>query len=166
VRWTRGLVLSGILIFSGVSAYANEVMSEAPAEIVIREHPKTGFPYVSVIDPRRPREVFTGEMKKFNRPDYRLLDPKIKSKDTAYDGPVSDRKKVYVLAGVLAAGGVAGYAALPVSAAGGGAAGGAGAYAAASGAVTAGTFSTHWMMKKDDRPDDFTQLSVSRELPL
>lgn len=145
---------------------ANEVIVETAAEVVVREHPKTGLPYVSIINPRQPRFLFTGDIKKYNRPNYQMLDPKVKPGDVHYDGPVSDRKKVYVLAGALAAGGIAGYAALPVAAAGGGAATGAGAYAAAGAAVTAGTFSTHWAMKRDDRPDDFTQISTSREIPL
>ena len=155
-----------LLCSRGSAALANEVLVEPPAEVVVREHPKTGFPYVSIIDPNKPRAQFSGDMKKYNRPDYRMLDPKVKPRDVKYDGPVSDRKKVYILAGALAAGGVAGYAALPVAAASGGAATGAGAYAAASAAVTAGTFSTHWAMKHDDRPDDFTQVSTSREIPL
>jgi len=147
-------------------AAGNEVLPEPPVVVEVREHPKTGIPYVSIVDPRRPKGLFSGEIKKYNRPDYRMLDPKVKPRDVKYDGPVSDRKKVYIFAGALAAGGVAGYAALPVAAASGGAATGAGAYAAASAAVTAGTFSTHWAMQRDDRPDDFTQVSTSREIPL
>ncbi len=147
-------------------SFAGEVIPETPSAVVVREHPRTGHPYVSIVDPKKPRTVFNGELQRYNRPDYRMLEPGVKPRDVDYHGPVSSRKKVYVLAGVLAAGGVAGYAALPVSAASGGAAGGAGIYAAASGAVTAGTFSTHWAMKRDDRPDDFTQASVSRELKL
>jgi hypothetical protein len=156
------LVLSAKCFF----ALANEVIPQTSAEVVVREHPQTGIPYVSIVDPRKPEGLLSGEMKKYNRPDYRMLDPKVKPRDTHYDGPVSDRKKIYILAGALAAGGIAGYAAMPVAAAGGGAATGAGAYAAASAAVTAGTFSTHWAMRHDDRPDDFTQTSVSRELKL
>jgi len=148
------------------NALANEVIPETAGEVIVREHPKTGLPYVSILDPQKDREIFKGDMKKYNRPDYRMLDPKVKPGDLHYDGPVSDRKKIYILAGALAAGGVAGYAALPAAAAGGGAATGAGAYAAAGAAVTAGTFSTHWAMKQDDRPDDFTQVSISREIPL
>lgn len=147
-------------------AEANEIVPEIPGEVVVREHPKTGLPYVSIVNPQKPQVQLMRDAKKYNRPDYRMLDPKVKPRDVQYDGPVSDRKKIYLLAGALAAGGIAGYAALPTTAAGGGAAAGAGAYAAASAAVTAGTFSTHWAMTQDERPDDFTQVSMSREIPL
>ena len=95
-----------------------------------------------------------------------MLDPHVTPKMAGYDGPVSDRTKVYVLAGTLAAAGVAAYTALPAAAAGGSAAGGAGLYAAAGGAVTAGTLSTHWAMTRSDGPDDFTHTSLSREIPI
>ncbi len=159
------LLYSCAVFFEG-AVLANEVIPETSTDVVVREHPQTGLPYVSITDPNKPLARFAGDIKKYNRPDYRMLDPKVKPRDVQYDGPVSDRKKVYILAGALAAGGIAGYAAAPVAAASGGAATGAGAYAAASAAVTAGTFSTHWVMKRDDRPDDFTQTAVSREIAL
>lgn len=155
-----------VLMMNAAGLMASEVIPENAGRVLVRDHPRTGLPYISVVDSNQPRKIFTGSFKGNVRPDYRMLQPGVKPADVQYDGPVSDRKKVYILAGTLAAGGVAGYAALPAASAAGGAAGGAGMYAAASAAVTAGTFSTHWAMKRDDRPDDFTHVSTSRELPL
>ncbi|GEM_PF-1699567 len=150
--------------------FASEVIEETRTQVIVREHPKTGQPYVSIVsaDNPDPKDPFTGQRRayrtvpddpaadrrltnrrqKFSRPDYRLLDPKIKAKDIPYEGPYSNRKKVYLfaasIAAVGAAGGIAGLATAP-AATGAGASGGAGAYMAGAGAVagTAAAASVH-----------------------
>ncbi len=155
------IIVFVIFPFATVTLNANEVNIENQTAVVVREHPQTGRPYLCVVKTgEATRKIFYGLQKKFKRPDYRLLDPHVSPKEAGYDGPVSDRTKVYA----LAAGGVAAYAALPVSAAGGAAAGGAALYAGAGVGVAAGTLSLHWAMVQDERPDDFTHTSLSREL--
>jgi hypothetical protein len=123
--------------------FASEVIEEK-TRVIIREHPKTGKPYVSIVssDVPEPPDPFTGQKAKILRPDYRMLDPKMKSGEIPYEGPVSDRTKIYVLAASLATLGVAGPALLPAAApaaaGSAGATGGAGALAAAGTAVTVG----------------------------
>ena len=120
------------------TARASEVVTETNTAAVVREHPKTGKPYVSIVSKDLPdsNNPLAG-LKKYPRPDYRMLDSKIKPSDIGYQGPHSDRKKVYALAATLAAagtaGGVVGFAAAPASTAASG--GGAGAFLAGGGAV-------------------------------
>ena len=166
-------------------AKGGEVQDVTRTQVVVREHPKTGKPYVSIVpegevpdaqaadgrpDTRHravgavPPDPFTGQKKAYIRPDYRMLDPKVKSGDVPYDGPVSDRKKVYVFAASLmtvgTVGGAVGMATAPVAA--GTAAGGAGAYVGA-GAVVAGTTAAASIAASKKRPwdDDYEHISES-----
>ena len=164
---TGGLLIFIMVFFGHGAGRAGEVIPETQTEVVVREHPQTGQTYVSVTKVgTAPRKIFQREQKKFQRPDYRMLDPHVSPKSVGYDGPVSDRTKVYVLAGTLAAAGVTAYAVLPSAAAVGGAAAGGGFYAAAGAAVAAGTLSTHWVMARSNSPEDFKHTSLSREIKL
>ena len=157
------------LIFFCISgaAQAGEVIPKTQTAVVVREHPQTGKPYLAIVrTDAAPRKIFYGPAAKYRQPDYRMLESGANSQSAGYDGPASSRKKVYLLAAGLAAGGVAAYAAMPAAAASGAAAGGAGVYAAAGTAVAAGTISASWVMMQSDRPDDFTHKAISRELKL
>lgn len=156
------------LILSGqVSAFeASEVIPKTDTAVVVREHPKTGKPYVSIVRTGResPAYAFQQAGPKFSRPDYRMLDPDVKSGETGYDGPFSSRKKVYAFAASLAAGGALGGALLPVAPATGAAAsGGAGAFAAAGTGVAAGSLSAaSWASRKNPEQDDFKHSSETK----
>lgn len=148
------------------SATASEVLPETSAEVIVREHPKTGKPYVVITSAEAvSKDPFSGKRSSAQRPDYRMLDPKMKSGQIPYEGPSSSRKKVYILAATLATvgavGGTAIIAAAP-AATGAGAAGGAGVYGAAGGAVAAGTISTAALQTKSDpEKDDYSLTSES-----
>jgi len=156
-----------LLIIFPLRAMGSEVIEETKTQVIVREHPKTGKPYVSIVSNEGPVEdPFAGQRKKMTRPDYRMLDPKIKSGKIPYEGPSSDRKKVYLLAASLATvgtvGGALAIAAAPV-ATGAGATGGAGAYAAAGGAVAAGTASGAWKATRSDpKNEEFIHKSESK----
>jgi len=162
-------VLSTFLLVSFLVSplYASEVIGETHTRVVVREHPKTGKPYVSIVSSDQPlaEDPFVKLRKKTSKPDYRMLDPKVKPGEIPYDGPYSSSTKIYVFAATLAtlgvAGGAVGLAAIPASA--GGAASGGGAYLAAGSAVAAGTAGAA-VIKTRDNPnqDDFTQSSESR----
>ncbi len=134
---------------------------------MVRNHPRTGKPYVSIVSPDRVSvDPFAGNRKSYLRPDYRMLDPKIKSGAIPYNGPYSDRKKVYILAASLAtvgaAGGTAIIAAAP-AATGAGASGGAGAFLAGGTAVVAGSAAEYAIAAKPNpRKDIYTQRSESK----
>lgn len=149
--------------------FASEVIEETQTRVVIREHPKTGKPYVSIIPAETPEppDPFTGQKARILRPDYRMLDPKIKSGKIPYEGPVSDRKKVYIFAASLAALGAAGGALpiAPVAAGSAGASGGAGVYAAAGTAVTAGpAVAATIASKPDSKKGDYAHESEYRTI--
>lgn len=144
---------------------AEEVKDPTNTQIIVRQHPKTGKPYVSIVPSGEvPKDPFTGALKKYARPDYRMLDPHFKSGDIPYNGPVSDRKKVYLFVASLmtvgTVGGAIGIAAAPVAA--GTAAGGAGAYVGA-GAAVAGTATAASLLASKKRPwdDDYKHTSES-----
>ena len=151
------------------SAGASEVIEETPTQVVVREHPKTGHPYVNIVSAGVPApNPFESQRKKMARPDYQLLDPKIKAGEIPYEGPSSDRKKVYLFAASLATlgtvGGVVGMALAP-AAAGAGASGGAGAYLAGGAAVTAGTVAgSVAATRADPKKDDYIHTSQSQLL--
>ena len=144
-----------------------EVSDPSHSQVILRDHPQTGNPYVSIVSSESPvpPDPFTGQ-KKYSRPDYRMLDPKVKKEQYQYDGPVSDRKKVYIFAAsLMTAGtvtGAVGIATAPVTA--GAATGGAG-YTAA-GAVLAGGAVTAALVSQRKKPleQDFTHTSESRTL--
>jgi hypothetical protein len=150
------------MVFVSAPAPANEVIEETHTKVVVRHHPKTGQPFVSITAEDAAQYPFP-EPKVMKRPDYRMLDPKMKSGAIPYEGPVSDRKKVYILAASLAAvgtvGGVGIIAAAP-AATGAGAAGGAGVYGAAGGAVAVGSISgAVAATRSDPEKANFTHVS-------
>ena len=144
---------------------ANEVFEETPAKVIVRNHPKTGKPY-AVITENENVPLLTG--RPAQRPDYRLLDPNIKASTVPYEGPYSDRKKVYIFAASMATvGAVSGAAVIAAApaATGAGAAGGAGIYAGAGVGVAAGTAAgTVALTKSKPEDEDIQQTSASREI--
>lgn len=169
-RFVRVLGISLIIFLSVPSGFADEVVPQTSTHVVVRDHPKTGKAYVSVTEKGKENvnPLAAGKYKK--RPDYRMLDPKVKSGEIPYEGPVSDRKKVYAFAAGLAAVGVAGGAAVSLAAASApataGSAGGAGAFGAAGVGVIAGTAGILQAKTSPDpnKPDDFTHTSESKSL--
>ena len=149
---------SSVLFFMFVfnTAFAGEVLVETNTKVMVREHPRTGRPYAVIIAENQDKNPLAAlPVTTKMRPDYRMLDPKIRSGTVPYQGPVSDRKKVYIFAGTLAALGTAGGAAVIAAApaaTGAGAAGGAGIYGAAGTAVAAGTVSAS-LIKTQPDPD-------------
>lgn len=173
------MVLGLLLVFT-VPAYAAEVLERQSVEVagtiehpntlvMVREHPKTGEPYVSIVSSELPNSAdpFLRQRSRYSRPDYRMLDPKIKSGKIPYEGPYSDRKKVYVFAASLATLGVAGGAVgmATASTAASAAAGGGAAYVAAGSAV-AGTATAAAMIKSQPNPkkDSYRYSSESKLL--
>lgn len=159
-----------LILGMGRSGLGSEVIEETGTRVIVREHPKTGRPYVSIIPSgaETPRDPFGEARKRYGRPDYRMLDPKVKSGQIAYEGPWSDRKKVYIFAASLMTVGVVGGGigmATAASAAGSTAAGGGGAYVAAGTAVTAGSAA---VVAAKSRPDphreDFDHTSQAKLL--
>ncbi len=150
------LVITAVFVLP--QAAADEVITQTPTKVVVREHIKTGKPYVVITSAQGDRNPFASiPVATRVRPDYRLLDPKVKASQVRYEGPVSDRKKVYIFAGTIAALGTAGGAAVIAAApaaTGAGAAGGAGGYAAAGTAVAAGTISTSVLNTRPDPEKD------------
>lgn len=152
-------------------AQESEVFEKTQTQVAVREHPKTGRSYAVIIGPEGPSRghVLAGPVKLIQRPDYRMLEPGVKSGEIPYEGPVSDRKKVYAFAGALAAAGVVSgvlAAAAAPAQAGAAAAGGAGIYGAAGTAVTAGTVSGVWLKRRNPsgETENFDFQSSSREL--
>lgn len=156
----------GLLLLHGFSfGMENEVMQKPIAEVFIREHPQTGKPFVSIRSENNPTDPFKGFVKREVRPDYKMLDAY--AKGIPYDGPISDRTKVYVFAATIATLGVAGSvvaaAALP-AAASTGATGGAGFYGATGVAIavgTAGTVAYEMHVKPGDEHYTHTAVSTS-----
>ena len=151
-----------------VELQASEVIEDSHTRVLVREHPRTGRPYVSIV-PETPENLpdpFQALHTRFSRPDYRMLDPKVKSGEIPYDGPYSSSTKVYVFAASLATlgtvGGAVGMAVLPAST--GGAVSGGSAYLASGGAVIAGTVAgTYAAMGGNSKQDDFTQIAKSQD---
>lgn len=152
-----GMLMVSFLLPSAICA-AGDVIPETSAKVIVRDHPRTGKPYVVITDdPQNGSPFHKLPVSTRSRPDYRMLDPHVKSGTVPYEGPVSDRKKVYVFAGTIAtlgaAGGTAIIAAAP-AATGAGASGGAGAYALAGTGVATGTLSTAWLKTAPDPDKD------------
>ncbi len=161
-----GLIFSISLIFGPV-INASEVIPETDSQVIVRAHPKTGKPYVVIVAKDSIPEPFFPDSKKFSRPDYRLLDPKVKSGQIPYDGPYSDSKRIYIFAATVATlgtvGGAIGMAVIPASASGA-ATGGAG-YLAAGGAVAASTVTAAVAnTAPNPKNDDFVQTSESKSI--
>ena len=145
----------------------NEIIPETRTRIVVRHHPRTGKPFVSITDKDSQQNPFP-EVQNWKRPDYRMLDPKIKAGQFPYEGPSSDRRKVYALAAALATvgtvGGIGIIAAAP-AATGAGAAGGAGIYGVAGGAIAAGTVSgAAASTRSGPEKDNFTHVSQAHKI--
>lgn len=163
------LIVGAVFLGGLPLVHSSEVLEEIDAKVVVREHAKTGRPYVAITREESPHDVIHPSefpLAAVKRPDYRLLDPKFKPGQISYDGPSSNRTKVYVLAASLAAAGtlssLAASAAIP-AATGTGSAGGAGVFAGGGAAVGAGSISTAWF-KTRPRPDedDFIRESGAR----
>lgn len=165
-------VLCAVCFFAPAlsAAEGNEVLAPTNTKVAVREHPKTGKPYVTIVGPEGPsrNNPLSAPVKVISRPDYRMLDPKVKSGEIPYDGPVSDRKKVYALAGTLAVTGVVSGVAVAAAApaATGAAAGGAGIYGAAGAAVITGTASGVWLKSRPTKEEreNFDFKSSSKEI--
>jgi len=146
----------------------NEVLKDTLTEIVVRQHPKTGDSFISIIPvdkPRRKDLQFEG-MKTYSRPDYRMLQAGVKSGQIPYDGPYSSSKKIYILAASLAtmgvAGSVIGAAAFPAAATTASAGGGAGlAVGAGAVAVTGAVATTAYVKSQHQISDDYARSEVS-----
>lgn len=145
---------------------ASEVPDPTHTQVIIREHPKTGKPYVSLVstDQPVPEDPFTYQRNRYSRPDYRMLDPNVKKGEVAYDGPYSDRKKVYLFGAALMALGVTGATAgIALAPAAGAASSGGGAYLAGGAAVAAGSgAAVHEITKSRPEDENFIRESESR----
>ena len=158
------LILMNIAL---VPLHASEVIEETHTKVIVREHPKTGKPYVSIVsrDQPEPKDPFANQRQRYRPPDYRMLDPKLKSGAIPYEGPYSDRKKVYVFAASLATVGTAGGLGIIATApaATGAAAGGSGAYFAGAGAVAAGT-TTAAIAASKPKNEEYLHRSESKKI--
>ena len=150
----------------------SEVRDESHSQVVIREHPKTKKPYVTIVSSEEPvpADPFTNQRNKFSRPDYRMLDPKAKKGDYVYDGPYSDRKKVYIFAASMIAvgvtGGVAGMALAPAATGTAAASsGGGGAYLIGAGVATGvGGIAAADVLKVKAEDENFTHEGESKTI--
>ena len=147
--------------------FASEVFEETNTQVVVRKHPRTGKPYVSIVRAgEEAKDPFAGVRRNYPRPDYRMLDPKIKSGAIPYEGPYSDKTKIYVFAASLATLGVASGAAVIAAApaaTGAAASGGAGAYLAGGTAVVAGSVAEAQIaMKPDSKKGDYKHRAESK----
>ncbi|MCB9799652.1 MAG: hypothetical protein H6757_02700 [Candidatus Omnitrophica bacterium] len=159
--------MTGILHFP---LKANEVIPETQSEVIVREHPQTGDPYIVIKaqgDEGR-EDLHFGQPQKYSRPDYEMLRSSVKPGDVAYDGPVSSRKKIYILAASLATlgtvSGVAGAALFPAAA--GTTASGSGAGLAAGVAVTGAATAAASIALNQEIPDDYVREQESRLLEM
>ncbi len=159
----KRIVILMIIVLPPVHLSASEIPELTNTKVVVREHPKTGKPYVSITASNIESQGLLPQSQKVSRPDYRMLDPKVKSGDIPYDGPYSSSKRIYIFAATLATlgtvGGVVGIAAIPAT--GTAAAGGGAGYAVAGGAVALGTAGAAVSASKS-KEDDFTQSSKSK----
>ncbi len=151
------------------SVIANEVLDPTYTQVIVRDHPTTGEPYVSITDsgdvsmnPLLPSE------NEYSRPDYRMLDPNVKRGSYEYDGPYSDRKKVYIFGASLIAVGLTGATAgIALAPATGAASTGGGAYLAAGAAVAAAEgIAIHQLTKVRPEDENYIHESETRFLEL
>ncbi|OGX06855.1 MAG: hypothetical protein A3G87_01500 [Omnitrophica bacterium RIFCSPLOWO2_12_FULL_50_11] len=158
------LVLFLSILPRPVFLHASEVLEDTDTQVVVRHHPKTGRPYVSITSPEKLEDPFTNARSTYARPDYRMLDPKVKSGQIPYDGPYTSSKKVYVFAASLATlgtvGSAVGFATIPLASTT--SAAGAGTYFAASGtALATGAAATVAATKSNPKSDDFVQTAIA-----
>ncbi len=149
----------------------SEIKDQTNSQVIIREHPKTGKPYVSIVSSLKdvPPDPFTNQRNRYSRPDYRMLDPNAKKSDYYYDGPYSDRTKVYIFGATLIAGGITGgalgMAAAPAATGVAAASGGGGAYLGGAAAVTAAGGAAYYEFTKVSPEDEnYTHISESQTL--
>lgn len=160
-----------LVLNSGLWAQS-EVEDPTRTRIVVRENPRTGSAYASIVpsDELSNRKIYYGEQRRYERPDYQMLNPKISPKDVGYQGPSSSRTKVYALAAGLAASGVLAGTLIPVSAGTAVGAGGSGAGMAAAGAgIAAGSISSALIASDPNLPDQYrheSSVRVIRPLPI
>lgn len=161
-------LLMSLICLINPTVHGSEVLEETKTQVVVREHPKTGKPYVSIagLNVSGSQNLLGGRNTKISRPDYRLLDPKVKSGEIPYEGPYTSPKRIYIFAATLAtigvAGGVVGMAAAPAAASAGGAASGGGVFLAGGSAVTAGSAGTLVAAsQRNSNQDNFVQTSQS-----
>ena len=155
------------ILFFSAPVFASEVLEETNTRVVVRQHPRTGKPYVSIVrEGEEAKDPFAGARRNYSRPDYRMLDPKVKSGAVPYEGPYSDKTKIYVFAATLATLGVASGAAVIAAApaaTGAAASGGAGAYLAGGTAVVAGSVAeTEIAMKPGSKKEDYKHRAESK----
>ena len=162
------LILSLTISLWSLSTFASEVIEETQTAVVVREHPKTGRPYVSITLPSKISiDPFSTSRKRYPRPDYRLLDPKIKSGQIPYEGPYSDNKKIYIFAASLAtlgtAGGLTLAAVAPAATGVAAASGGGAAYLAGGAAVATGSAAAAAaVLRSNPKEEDYSHRSESR----
>jgi hypothetical protein len=160
-----------------ITPLPSETIIDTNTEVRIRQHPKTGQPYVSIVPRNNPDEkrIPFKDLKPVSRPDYRMLDYKTKSGEIPYDGPASNRAKVYVFAATLAATGVAGGLLLPIAPATGAAASGAGILTGAGATVAASTVAAAVMASRPDPKRDnfqhgyearFLEITQGKKIPV
>ncbi|MBI4398604.1 MAG: hypothetical protein HY586_05720 [Candidatus Omnitrophica bacterium] len=147
-----------------------EVEVKTHSRVIVREHPKTGKPYVSIVSGELPvpPDPLTHARNRYSRPDYRMLEPDAKKGDYAYDGPYSDRTKVYIFGATLmtagVTGGALGMAYAPAAAATATAStGGGGAYLVGAGALAgAGGLTVSELTKTRPKDEQFTHEGESK----
>jgi len=135
-------------------------------QVIVREHPKTKRPYVTIAsgDTEIEEHTITMPSDTVSRPDYRILSYRVPKDIPPYNGPYSDRTKVYVFAGALIATGIATAAVgAAAPAAVGAASSGGGAYAVAGTTVGVTTLATALLKARPDPDEDeFTHTSNTR----
>ena len=138
---------------------ARAILPQTNTEVVIIENKKNAKPLVCIKGKDAPLRSYLNSLsKELKRPDYRLLDYRMKPGAIPYEGPVSDRTKIYIFAATIATlgvvgGAVVGAVAASAPAAGGAASGGAGLIAAGT-AVSAGTVSIALKESSPNPKDD------------
>ncbi|MCM8775638.1 MAG: hypothetical protein NC930_04720 [Candidatus Omnitrophica bacterium] len=170
--FTLLLIFQWMSLLPGYDVLASEVIPQTDTKVVIRKHPRTGEPYVCIIPStgevsRNPLPALQGTV---SRPDYRLLDPNVKAREVPYQGPYSNRKRVYILAASLATvgtvGGAVGLAAAP-AATGTAASGGAGVFAAGGTAVVTGAAAAvHAQTKINPEDENYSHTAQAESVRL
>ncbi len=177
------MAMAWIFFSAPLAVCGQEVSDPTRTKVAVMKHPKTGKPYVAILpEGETPKDALifpsgsaAEEAGKVSRPDYRMLDWKVKNGEIPYSGPTSDRTKVYVLAATLATVGVVSGTAVALSVPAATAAttattasgAGAGVYAAAGTAIAAGAVSTAMVQSRPDpNKDDFDHTSESKKISI
>ncbi len=155
------LIIFASYLFGSFTFAQNEVIPESNTEVIIRKHPKTGDEFISIVDKENAsrQDLRAINSDKYSRPDYRLLDPKVRSGEIPYDGPYSSKKKIYILAASLATIGVVGGATLPVAATTAAAGTGSGIGVGTGAVAVTGAATAAAVIKLDSEvPDDYRRI--------